>query len=353
MVNGWPDRRYFELVGSEHPIIQAPMANAGGVDLCVGTMQGGALGSLPCGMLSPEQVKQQVGDVRARADGPINLNFLCHLMPDSADDSAWKALLQPYFDEYGAVPGPDMPLRLPFDEAMCEAVEDLRPTVVSFHFGLPAGRLLDRVKASGSVVIASATTVEEARWLEGRGADAVIAQSFEAGGHQGSFLDSDPSEALGLFALLPQVVDAVTIPVIASGGIGDGRGIAAAFALGASAVQLGTAFLHCPESAISDAHRRALRDGATLFTNVYTGRIARAVRGRLIDELGPLRPEVPPYPMAAPALTPISTAAQAQEDFGFTLMLAGQAGPLGANLPAADLTRRLAADALAILGRWA
>lgn len=347
------DDRFARLIGSEHPIVLAPMANAGGVDLCVGAMHGGAVGSLPCALLSVEQVRQQVGQVRASATGPLNLNFLCHTMPDSVDDSAWRALLQPYSDEFGAVPGPVMPLRLPFDDAMCEAVEDLRPTVVSFHFGLPAGRLLDRVKASGSIVIASATTVAEARWLEGRGVDAVIAQSFEAGGHQGGFLDSDPAEALGLFALLPQVVDAVTIPVIASGGIGDGRGIAAAFALGASAVQLGTAFLHCPESAISDAHRRALRDGATVFTNVYTGRIARAVRGRLIDELGALRPEVPPYPMAAPALTPISTAAQTQDEFGFTTMLAGQAAPLGASLPAADLARRLASDALAILGRWA
>jgi len=353
MVNGWPDERFLRLVGSEHPIIQAPMANAGGVDLCVGAMQGGALGSLPCGMLSPEQIRQQVGEVRGRAQGPLNLNFLCHSVPESVDDSAWKALLQPYSEEFGAEPGPDMPLRRPFNESMCKAVEELRPEVVSFHFGLPPDQLLSRVKASGSLVIASATTVEEARWLEERGVDAVIAQGYEAGGHQSNFLDSDPAAALGLFALLPQIVDAVAIPSIASGGIGDGRGVAAAFALGASAVQLGTAYLHCPESAISEAHRRALRDGRTVLTNVYTGRLARAVRGRLIDELGPVRREAPSYPLATSALIPIWTAAQKHGEFGFTPMLAGQAGPLGTGLPAADLTRRLASDALAVLRRSA
>ena len=350
MVGHWPDRRFAALAGAEHPIVQAPMAGAGGVDLCVAAIDGGALGSLPCGMLGPDEVARQVSEVRARARGPLNLNFFCHEMPEHADDGAWRALLAPYYAEFGAEPGVGGALRRPFDEAMAEAVETVRPEAVSFHFGLPHDRLLARVKAAGAVVIGNATTVAEARWLAGRGVDAVIAQGWEAGGHSGRFLAEDPAEAMGLFALLPQVADAVDLPVIAAGGIGDGRGIAAAFLLGASAVQLGTAYLHCPESPISPAHRSALRTEPTLFTNLMTGGLARGVAGRLVRELGPVRPEAPPYPLAASALAPIRSAAEQAGEFGFGPMWAGQAGPLGRPEPAAGLTRRLAAEALAILG---
>ena len=346
---GWRDRRFVELVGTEHPIVQAPMAGAGGVELCAAAIEGGALGSLPCGMLSPEQVREQVDAVRARAVGPLNLNFFCHAMPPDADDRAWRALLEPYYREFGVEPSNGGALRLPFDEAMATVVEDVRPTVVSYHFGLPAEPLLDRVKGSGAIVIGNATTVEEARWLAERGADAIIAQGFEAGGHSGRFLGSDPAEAIGLFALVPLIADAVDAPVIAAGGIGDGRGIAAAFALGASAVQLGTAYLHCPEAVISDAHRQRLRDGRTLFTNLMTGGVARGLHGRLVDELGAVRDEAPPYPLASAALAPIRAAAEGLGDYGFGPMWAGQAAPLGEALPAAELTRKLAADALAIL----
>ena len=346
---GWPDRRFSDLIGTEQPIIQAPMAGAGGVELCAAAALGGALGSLPCALLSPDEVRAQAAEVRASAAEPINLNFFCHAMPEAADDRAWRELLQPYYDEYEAQPGTGGPLRLPFDEAMCAVVEEIKPGVVSFHFGLPESRLLDRVKAAGAVVLSSATTVEEARWLESRGADAIIAQGFEAGGHTARFLGSDPAEALGLFALVPQVADAVRVPVIAAGGIGDGRGIAAAFMLGASAVQLGTAYLHTAEARISSVHRARLQEGRTLFTNLLTGGLARGIRGRLIDQLGPVRTEPPPYPLASEALAPIRAAAQQEGEYGFGPMWCGQAGPLGQALPAAELTRKLAADALAIL----
>lgn len=350
---GWRDRRFLDLVRIEHPIIQAPMAAAGGVELCIAAIQGGALGSLPCALLTAEQVRAQVAEVRATAGGPINLNFFCHKMPDSADDRAWVALLRPYYDEYGVGPGNGGPLRLPFGEEMCAAVEELRPEVVSFHFGLPEKALLDRVKATGAIVLSSATTVEEARWLDEQGVDAIIAQGFEAGGHTGRFLGSDPAEAMTLFALLPQVADAVSVPVIAAGAIADGRGIAAAFMLGASAVQLGTAYLHAPETPINSTHRDGLKCGHTVFTNLMTGGLARGLRGRLIDDLGPVRPQAPPYPMASAAIAPIRTAAEKQGEYGFGPMWAGQAGPLGQALPAAELTRKLAADALAILGHEA
>lgn len=346
----WPDHRFLDLVGCEYPIVQAPMAGAGGVDLCVAAIEGGALGSLPCALLAPEQVREQVAEVRFRIRGPLNLNFFCHKMPEQADDRPWRALLQPYRDEFGVEAGNGGALRLPFDEQMCVMVEELRPEVVSFHFGLPDPELLDRLKATDTVLIGNATSIEEARWLESRGVDAIIAQGFEAGGHTGRFLGGDPAEAMTLFALLPQVADAATVPVIAAGGIGDGRGMAAAFILGASAVQLGTAYLHAPETPISDTHRRRLKGGHTLFTNLLTGGLARGLRGRLTDELGPVRSEVPPYPLASAALAPIRAGAEKQGEYGFGPMWAGQSAPLGKPQPAAELTRRIAADALAILG---
>ncbi|MDB5693718.1 MAG: hypothetical protein JWO81_2781 [Alphaproteobacteria bacterium] len=349
----WPDSRLLERIGVAVPIVQAPMAGGGGVALCVAAIQGGALGSLPCGMLSPEQVREQAAAIRAGTGGPLNLNFFCHNMPTEADDGAWRALLQPYYEEYGAVAGTPAPMRLPFDAAACAVVEAVRPEVVSFHFGLPEEALLRRVKASGAVVLGNATSVEEALWLEERGADMVIAQGWEAGGHTGRFLDAD-AEPLGLFALLPSIADAVRVPVIAAGGIGDARGIAAAFALGASAVQLGTAYLHCPEATIPDAHRILLREGAPTFvTNLLTGGLARGFAGRLVRELGPVRPEAPPYPLAAAALAPIRAAAEAGGEYGFGPLWAGQAAALGETLPARDLTRKLAAETLALLGRLA
>jgi nitronate monooxygenase len=348
-VSGWPDTRFTSLVGCAHPILLAPMAGAGGVDLCVGAVEGGALGALPCGMLAPDQVREQVAEVRRRHSGPLNLNFFCHVMPHAADESAWRALLAPYRGEFGVDDGDGATARRPFDEKMCETVEAIRPEVVSFHFGLPEERLLARVKGMGSIVLGNATTVAEARWLAERGVDAVIAQGWEAGGHAGRFLGSDPAEAMSLFPLVPQIADAVSVPVIAAGGIGDARGIAAALLLGASAVQLGTAFLHCPESLISPAHRAALAGEPTRFTNLLTGGLARGIAGRLVRELGAIRGEAPPYPLAAAALAPIRAEAEKEGEYGFGPMWAGQAGPLGRALPAFELTRSLASAALAIL----
>jgi nitronate monooxygenase len=274
-------------------------------------------------------------------------------MADTVEDEAWRALLRPYFEEFGAAPEAPAALRMPFDEAACAAVEEVRPEVVSFHFGLPEQTLLRRVKASGAIVIGNATTVEEALWLEQGGADAIIAQGWEAGGHSARFLDNE-AQPQGLFALLPRVADSVRVPVIAAGGIGDARGIAAAFTLGAAAVQLGTAYLRCPESIISDAHRALLAEGApTIVTNLMTGGLARGFAGRLVRELGSVRPEVPPYPLAAVALAPIRAAAEAKGEYGFGPMFAGQAAALGERLPARELTLKLAGEALALLSAGA
>ena len=351
---GWPDRRFAALLGSRHPILLAPMAGAGGVELAVAAMTGGAVGSLPCGMLAPDEALAQARRVRGEAPGPLNLNFLCHPMPEGADETAWRALLAPFFERHRIAAQPAAgPVRRPFDRSMCEVVEAVRPELVSFHFGLPEEALLDRVRSSGARVIASATTVAEARWLAERGADAVIAQGWEAGGHAGRFLGGRPDEQMGLFALLPQVVDAVALPVIAAGGIGDGRGIAAALTLGATAVQIGTAYLHCPESLIAPAHRAALESEAaehSVFTNLFSGGLARGLWTPPMEELGPVRVEAPPYPLATAALDPLAKAAAERGEAGFRPMWAGQAARLGRALPARELTEILARDALARLG---
>ena len=351
----WPDRRFEGLLGSRHPILLAPMAGAGGVELAVAAMEGGAAGALPCAMLTPDDVRAQVAEVRARAAGPLNLNFFCHIMPQGADDRKWRALLERYYQAYGiADRNAEGPLRLPFDAEMCAVVEEVRPELVSFHFGLPEDDLLDRVRHAGCRVLATATTVAEARWLAERGVDAVVAQGFEAGGHAGRFLpESRPEEQMGLFALLPQIVDAAKLPVIAAGGIADGRGIAAAFILGAAAVQIGTAYLASPESLVGGAHRTALHEAEaehTAFTNLFSGGLARGLPTRLTDDLGWIRAEAPPFPLATAALLPIAKAANARGETGFLPMWAGQAARLAPALPARELTERLACDALALLG---
>jgi nitronate monooxygenase len=349
----WPDRRLIDLFKTEFPIVQAPMAGVMDADLVIAAAQGGALGSLPSAMLSVEKAREQVGIIRQRVSAPVNMNFFCHT-PVDADPSRevrWKQRLASYYSEFGIDPSApiNVPNRAPFDAAMCSLIEELKPEVVSFHFGLPEPALLKRIKAAGSIVIASATIVREAIWLEAHGADAIIAQGAEAGGHRGMFLTENIAEQPGTFALVPQVVDAVRVPVIAAGGIADGRGIAAAFALGAAGVQIGTAYLHCPESRIIPPHRAALagaHDDSTVITNVMTGRPARGVANRVMREVGPISPDAPAFPHAATALGPLKAAAEKLGRVDFTNLWAGQAVGLLRNMPAAELTRALAGDAL-------
>ncbi|MBX2882088.1 MAG: nitronate monooxygenase family protein, partial [Granulosicoccus sp.] len=252
------------------------------------------------------------------------------------------------------------PGRAPFGESMCEMVEALKPKVVSFHFGLPDAALLQRVSATGAVVISSATTVAEARWLEEHGCDAIIAQGAEGGGHRGIFLsndiDKDIASQPGTFSLLPQVVDAVSVPVIAAGGIADGRGIAAAFALGAAGVQVGTAYLFTPESTISDLHRTALksaRDDQTAMTNLFSGRPARSLINRVMREIGPMSQKVPAFPTAGGALAPLKANAEANNSSDFSSLWSGQSAALGLELGTKDLTLKLAEDALQQLRKLA
>ncbi|MCL4767023.1 MAG: nitronate monooxygenase family protein [Hyphomicrobiaceae bacterium] len=349
----WPDRRITELFGIEHPILLAPMAGPSTAELGIAVSEAGGLGAFACAMSTPEQVRTAMSVMRQRTSKPINLNFFTHIppVPDAAREARWKARLGPYYAELGVDPEKPVPSadRAPFGEATCRIVEEFKPEVVSFHFGLPEDRLLQRVRAAGARIIASATTAREARWLAERGCDAIIAQGAEAGGHRGMFLTDDVASQAGTFALVPQVVDAVEVPVIAAGGIADGRGIAAAFALGASAVQVGTAYLFCPEARMSELHRNALRsarDDDTALTNIFSGRPARGILNRVMRELGPMSGDAPAFPLAGGALAPLRAAAEAKGSGDFTSLWSGQSASLCHEMPAAQLTQELVREAL-------
>lgn len=348
--------RFTELLRIELPLLLAPMAGPGTPELAIAVAEAGGLGSLPCAMLTAEQMARDIGVIRQRTARPLNVNFFCHSTPaaDADTDARWKKRLAPYYRELGL--DPDAPAaaaeRRPFDDAACALVERFKPEVVSFHFGLPPPALLARVKAAGALVLSSATTAAEARWLEANGCDAIIAQGYEAGGHRGMFLTDDIATQAGTMALVPQIVDAVKVPVIATGGISDARGIAAAFALGASAVQVGSAYLHCPEAKVHAGHRAALApasDNATALTNVYSGRPARGIMNRMMREVGPISADAPAFPRAANAGGPIRAAAEQRGSVDFTPLWAGQAAGLGRALPAGELTRALMREAAALI----
>ncbi|QOZ34011.1 nitronate monooxygenase family protein [Bradyrhizobium sp. CCBAU 53421] len=350
----WPDRRIIDLFKTEFPIVLGPMAGVMDAELAAAVAQGGGVASLPCAMITPDKAREQVHIFRQRVSAPINLNFFCHKAVDAdpAREAIWRQRLAPYYREHGLDPNAQINAanRAPFDAAFCAVVEELKPEIVSFHFGLPEPKLLERVKATGAVILSSATTVREAIWLEENGADVIIAQGAEAGGHRGMFLTENIAEQPGTFALVPQVVDAVRVPVIAAGGIADGRGIAAAFVLGASGVQIGTAYLRCPESKVIPAARVMLAqasDESTVITNVMTGRPARGVANRVMREVGPISPDAPAFPHAATALGPLKAAAEKQGKVDFTNLWAGQAVRMGKEMPATELTRALAGAALA------
>lgn len=337
-----------ELLGSRLPIIQAPMAGVQGSALAIAVCEAGGLGSLPCGMLTAEAIVGEVETIRRATARPFNLNFFCHTMPDVDTDrqAAWQTLLTPYFEELG-VPCDSAggASRQPFSHEIADAIEPLRPEILSFHFGLPAPDLLARVKGWGARVLSSATTLAEARWLEAHGADGIIAQGVEAGGHRGMFLSDEVSTQVGTLALVAQVADAVKVPVIAAGGIADARGVRAALELGASAVQVGTAYLLCDEATTSPLHRQALASDAaqhTALTNLFSGRPARGIVNRVMRELGYLRADVPQFPYASTEITLLRRAAEARGLADFSPLWSGQNTSGCQAVPAAELTRSLA-----------
>ncbi len=337
------------LLGIDLPILQAPMAGVQGSALAIAVSNAGGLGALPCAMSTPEMIRAELEKIRAATSRPVNVNFFCHAPPvvDAAREAAWRRTLGSYYDEFGIDPEtiPAGPGRAPFSSEAADVLEVFKPPVVSFHFGLPAPELLARVRAWGAKVLSSATTVDEARWLEAHGVDAIIAQGVEAGGHRGMFLSDDLTTQVGTFALLPQIVRAVKVPVIAAGGIADAEGVAAALALGAGAAQLGTAFLLCPEATTSAIHRAALKSEAvrhTALTNLFTGRPARGIVNRFIREVGPMNTAAPAFPLATAAITPIRAKAEATGSGDFSPLWSGQNATGCQEIPAGELVWKLA-----------
>jgi nitronate monooxygenase len=332
-----------------HPLLQAPMAGVQGHALAAAVSNAGGLGALPAAMLSPQQLAAELTALAAATAGaPFNVNFFCHVppRPDSAREARWRELLSPAYAEAGIDPQAIASAagRAPFSGEYADVIEPFRPAVVSFHFGLPAPELVDRVKAWGSKVLATATTVDEARWLEAHGADAIVAQGLEAGGHRGHFLDNDPLLQVGGFALWPQVAQAVRIPVIAAGGIADAAGVRAARELGVAGVQIGTAYLLCDEANTSPLHRAALKtDAPTVLTNVFTGRPARGIVNRAVRDWGPINPLAPAFPLATASIAPLRGWAEARGHADFTPLWSGQNRSGCREVPAAELTRELAA----------
>ena len=391
-------------LGLRWPLLQAPMAGAQASAMALAVSGAGALGALPCAMLAPDALRRELA-VMAASGLPYNVNWFCHTppVPDAAREATWRAALKPYYDELGldidAVPAG--PGRAPFSAEAAELMAECNPPVVSFHYGLPAPELLARVKSWGAFVLSSATTVREALWLEEHGADAIIAQGLEAGGHRGHFLPTgrpeaktapsggsapreagergghflptgrpeaktapsggsapreawergghflsdDLSEQMGTFALLPQVVAAVRVPVIAAGGIASAAGVRAARALGAQGVQVGTAYLCADEALTTPAHRAALQSEAarhTVITNLVTGRPARGIVNRVMRELGPMSRAPSAFPLATAAMAYLRAQAEKQGRLDFTHFWSGQNASGCLSAPAADITRELA-----------
>ena len=332
------------------PLIQAPMAGCQGSALAIAVSNAGGLGSLPAAMLTPDGLRDELAALTASTSEPYNVNFFCHVppKPDADREARWRNLLAPYYRELGidSQTIPTGPGRAPFDHDTADVLAQFKPPVVSFHFGLPPKALLDRVRQWRPAIISSATTVDEARWLEAKGADAIIAQGVEAGGHRGLFLSEDLTTQIGTLALVPQIVRAVSVPVIAAGGIADAGGVAAALALGAAAVQVGTAYLLCPEATTTPVHRDALASPLawhTALTNVFTGRPARGIVNRFITELGPINPAAPAFPLAATAFMPLRSKAESLGSGDFSPLWSGQNVTGCKSVPAADLTRALTA----------
>jgi nitronate monooxygenase len=296
-------------------------------------------------------MRQELNALRSKTGKPYNVNFFCHTppSPNPERENAWRKLLAPYYERYGLDPAQITAgaARTPFNHEAADVLEEFRPAVVSFHFGLPASDLLARVKSWGSKILCSATTVAEARWLEEKGVDAIIAQGVEAGGHRGMFLTSDLTTQVGTFALVPQIIAAVHVPVIAAGGIADARGVAAALKLGAAGAQLGTAYLLCPEATTSKVHRAALQSEVarhTALTNLFTGRPARSIVNQVIRELGPINPAAPEFPLAAAALAPLRAHGESHGSGDFSPLWSGQNASGCREIPAAELTRQIMSE---------
>lgn len=339
------------LFDIELPIMQAPMAGIQASAMAIAVSNAGGLGALPAAMLSLDALRKELAAIKAHTDKPYHVNFFSHTLPppNAEAEAAWSKTLAPYYKEFGidADKIPAGPGREPFSAEVADVIAEFKPPVISFHFGLPAPELLARVRTWGAKILSTATTVDEARWLEAHGVDAIIAQGAEAGGHRGMFLSDDLTTQVGTFALLPQIVKAVNVPVIATGGIADANGVAAAMRLGAAGVQIGTAYMLCPEATTSTVHRAALKSDAarhTALTNLFTGRPARGIVNRIMREVGPIGATVPKFPLATSAIAPLRAKAESQDSGDFSPLWSGQNASGCKEISAAELTRELAVN---------
>jgi nitronate monooxygenase len=339
---------YKELLGTDLPIIQAPMAGVQGSSLAIAVSEAGGLGSLPCGMLSTEKIISEIEVIKASTHKPYNLNFFCHepLPYDENRQAIWRNMLKPYFAELGAEI--DLSVggnRVPFSHDIADAIESFSPEFISFHFGLPDKDLLQRVKSWGTKVVSSATTVEEAIWLESKSVDGIIAQGLEAGGHRGMFMTDKISTQMGLVSLVSQVAKRVNVPVIAAGGIGDNNAVSACLQLGACAVQVGTSYLLCTEAETSEIHKRVLKSeksSHTALTNIFSGKPARGIVNRVMDELGYMSLYAPDFPYASLEMSQLRHSAEKQGMDGFSPLWCGQNTQGCKEISAKELTLQLA-----------
>ena len=352
----WKNTKLTDLLQIEHPIIQAPMAGASTPQMAAASATAGCLGSLGCAMMSADVYTQTFQQTRTLTNGALNMNFFCHAEPKIDADKVRKIedLLKPYYDELGIDELPQaLPTHFPFGGEVAEAVLTSSPNVVSFHFGLPKQEIVEAFKQKGTKILCSATTVAEAKDLEERGVDAIIAQGWEAGGHHGFYLEGQTA-AIGTMALVPQLVDAVNVPIIAAGGIADGRGIAAALALGASGVQIGTAFLTCEESSVPEVHQNSLMtsDGSnTTLTKLFSGRPARGIKNRYSDDLNKLESELPDFPLMNTLTGPLRKQSAANGSPDFVAQWSGQAVGLNRKTTSAELINTLVSETRDALAR--
>ncbi len=348
----WPRTDLTDLLEIEHPILQAPMGGESTARMATEVCNAGGLGGLGCSYMSADEIRRNVDEIRSGTKCAFNLNFFAHPKPKENLEIIvqTRASLAPFYKELGIQ---NIPSRLEapcetFNESKLALLLEIRPRVVSFHFGLPPADMVRALQDSGILVVCSATTVREARWLADAGVDAIIAQGWEAGGHRGTFDVSFEDFGVGTMALVPQIADCVDVPVIAAGGIADGRGIAAALVLGASGVQLGSAFLSCPEANISADNRKALRaaaDDSTRLTRAFSGRPARAMNNRYIEVMAEQRNSLPDFPTMYGFSEPLMQACRDRNMWEFEFFLWGQAAALNRELPAAELMERLVDEA--------
>lgn len=350
----WPTDRLQKLFGIEHPVIQAPMAGASTPAMAIAVSNAGGLGSLGCAAMTADQLRAVARDV-AGANTPVNFNFFVHAEPDIAayDQTRMRDALAPYVAELGL---PDVPAAAPgataFNDAMLEVLLSCSPRVASFHFGLPVPHAIAALKRAGVILLGCATNIAEAKALEAGGMDAIVAQGLEAGGHRGTFIGAPQENDMGTMVLVPLMVDAVSIPVIAAGGIFDGRGVAAAMMLGASGAQLGSVFLRAPEAVTHPLHKQALADMPDNFTRptrLFTGRPARSIRNRLVRELADHEADAAPFPAQRAVTAPFAKAAGDRGSADFMPLWSGQAGMRAKDEPSAQIFQRICDEALSLL----